>query len=73
MENTITIKNPINGQTLYTLKDPSSEDLSKVMNTAREMQPIIRAMTLNDRMAELDKVMQYVLEHGNFILDCRSL
>jgi acyl-CoA reductase-like NAD-dependent aldehyde dehydrogenase len=70
MENTITIKNPINGQLLYTLKDPSSEELSKIMNTAREMQPIIRAMSLNDRMAELDKVMQYVLEHGDFILDC---
>ncbi len=43
-----TIKSPITGNILYELKDPSSEELQKIMETARQMQPIIRAMSLED-------------------------
>jgi acyl-CoA reductase-like NAD-dependent aldehyde dehydrogenase len=66
---TTTIKNPITGNILYELKDPSSVELQKVMETARQMQPIIRAMSIEDRIKEVDKIMAYVLEHADFILD----
>lgn len=66
---TTTIKNPITGNVLYELKDPSSTELQKIMDTARQMQPIIRAMSIEDRIKEVDKIMAYVLEHADFILD----
>lgn len=61
--------NPINGNTLYTIEDPSIASLQKIMATAREMQPIIRAMSLEDRLKEVDKIMDYVLNNSDFILD----
>lgn len=70
MENTASIINPINGNILYPLPDPTEAELKKVMQTARDMQPIIAAMSLEDRIKELDKIMAYVLEHSDFILDC---
>src|SRR5690554_3199208 len=65
----ITIKSPITGQKLYDLEDPTKEELNKVMDTARQMQPIIRAMSLEDRIKEVDKILHYVLNNRDFILD----
>ncbi|HUH74954.1 MAG TPA: aldehyde dehydrogenase family protein [Chitinophagales bacterium] len=64
-----TIKSPITGNILYDLNDPSTEELQKIMDTARQMQPIIRAMSIEDRIKEVDKILVYVLEHSDFILD----
>lgn len=65
----IPVINPITGQKLYDLVDPSQEELQNVMETARQMQPIIKAMSLDDRINEVDKILHYVLEHKDFILD----
>jgi len=73
MENTAVTTTPIicpvNGKLLYELNDPTSLELKKIMDTARQMQPIIRAMSLEDRIKEVDKIMAYVLKYVDLILD----
>lgn len=73
MENQIStttiVKSPITGKILYELPDPSVAELKKIMDTARQMQPIIKAMSLEDRIKEVDKILDYVLKHKDFILD----
>ncbi|MCO5230582.1 MAG: aldehyde dehydrogenase family protein [Chitinophagales bacterium] len=66
---TTIIKNPITGAFLYELQDPSTSELKRIMDVSRQMQPIIRAMSLEDRIKEVDKIMQYVLNNADFILD----
>lgn len=65
----ISIMNPINGSKLYDLYDPSKEELVKVMATAKSMEPKIKALSLKERIAEVDKIMAYVLKYQDFILD----
>lgn len=65
---TITVINPISGQKIYSFEEPSDEELKRIFNTAREMQPIIRAMSIEDRIKEVDKIKEYVLNHADFIM-----
>lgn len=69
-KNNIPIINPINGQTLYEIQEISVEQAKAVFQTAKTMETKIRQMSLEQRIAEVEKINQYVLEHGNFILDC---
>ena len=66
---TTIVKSPITGEVLYKLDDYSVDDLKGIMDTARQMQPIIKAMSLDDRIKEVDKILRYVLDNKDFILD----
>jgi acyl-CoA reductase-like NAD-dependent aldehyde dehydrogenase len=65
----IKVTNPINGNILYEIDDPSEASLSEVFRKAREVQLKIQAMPLSDRIKEVDKILQYVMQYQDMILD----
>ena len=65
----IQMKSPITGKELYQLTDPTPEELKKIMDTAHQMQSIIRAMSVEERVQEVDKILRYVIKYRDFILD----
>ena len=64
----IAVKNPINGQTLYSITDPTDEHIESVFATARGMQDKIRNMTVKERVAEMMKINDYVIANREMIL-----
>ena len=68
-QSTIQVNNPINGKTLYTINDNPNE-VADYYKRANEVQQKIQAMSVKERIAEIEKVNQYVLNNSDFILDC---
>lgn len=65
----IKVINPINGNILYEIDDPSDAVLQGVFDRARAAQSAIRAMSLEDRIKEVDKITAYVMQYQDLILD----
>ena len=65
----IPVENPINGKVLYEIND-NPENVASYYKIADEVQQKIQAMSIKERIAEVDKINQYVLDHSDFILDC---
>jgi acyl-CoA reductase-like NAD-dependent aldehyde dehydrogenase len=68
-ESTIKVTNPINGNTLYEIDDPSDAQLADIFRRAKAVQPKIQAMSVDDRIKEVDKIMAYVMHYQDLILD----
>lgn len=65
----IVVNNPINGQALYAIDDDASQ-VPSYYQKASAVQAKIQAMSIQERIAEIEKINQYVLNHSDFILDC---
>lgn len=68
-ETAIKVINPINGNTLYEIDDPAESQLADIFRRSREVQLKIQAMSIEDRIQEVDKIMAYVMHYQDLILD----
>ena len=66
----IDVKNPLNGKLLYSIGEISDVKAKSVFDVAHQIEEKIKAMTLSERIAEVEKINQYVIKHQDFILDC---
>ena len=55
----IPVENPINGKVLYEIND-NPENVASYYKIADEVQQKIQAMSIKERIAEVDKINQYV-------------
>lgn len=65
----IEVKNPITGKHLYHIEGATPEQIKAAFATARNMEPKIRAMSIQQRIDEVLKINQYVLDNREMILD----
>lgn len=63
------ITNPINQEFLYAFNDPTGDELKSVFEKAKTAQQKIAKLSVKERIAEVDKIMQYVIHYQDFILD----
>ena len=65
----IKITNPINGNILYEIDEISDEQAKVHFDKAAAVQKQIQAMSVEQRVAEVYKIRDYVIAHSDFILD----
>jgi acyl-CoA reductase-like NAD-dependent aldehyde dehydrogenase len=65
----IKVTNPINGTILYEIDDPSKEEIAAIYQRAKNVQQKIQAMSVEDRIKEVEKIRDYVLLYSDLILD----
>ncbi len=68
LANTIDVTNPINLKTLYSISDPTREEIDAVFSTARQVQPKIGALSHKERVAEMMKINTYVIENQEMLI-----
>lgn len=66
----IKIVNPINSTILYEIDEITEQQAQSIFEKARAIQPKIQAMSIGQRIAEVYKIRDYVIQHSDFILDC---
>ncbi len=66
----IKISNPINGSILYEIDEITNEQAKAHFDKARDVQVKIQAMSVEQRVAEVYKIRDYVIANSDFILDC---
>ncbi|MBP8129453.1 MAG: aldehyde dehydrogenase family protein [Candidatus Hydrogenedentes bacterium] len=59
----IAVENPRTHDTLYTIPEPTPEDVDRVYEKARAAAERLRAMSPRERAAEAEKLKQYILEN----------
>jgi len=59
----ITVRNPRNGELLYTIPAPSEQEVAATYARAREAFKTLKAMTVRERLEEASKLKRYLLEH----------
>lgn len=65
----IAVSNPHTGEHLYDIKDVSVEEVGKIYARAREVHEQIAAMTVAQRIAEMVKLKNYILDNRESIID----
>jgi len=66
----IKVNNPIKNTTLYEIDEISDAQAKEHFEKAKSVQQKIQAMTVEARIAEVNKIRDYVIAHSDFILDC---
>lgn len=66
---TIDIQNPLTGETLYTVTDPSTEVIAAAYARANKAFEKIRALTVRQRLDEVLKLKQYIIDNREAIID----
>ncbi|MFA7693296.1 MAG: aldehyde dehydrogenase family protein [Candidatus Hydrogenedentes bacterium] len=61
------VEAPRNGETLYSVAEPTGEDIDGFYQRAREAAARLRAMSIRQRLNELKKVQRYILKHRDAI------
>lgn len=64
----ITVSNPRTGQVLYSIEEPSVDDVAQVYARAREAAAQLRAMTVQQRLDQLAKLKAYILKNKQRIV-----
>jgi len=59
----INVKNPATSELLYELQPAGEKEIGMAYDTAREIQQKIGAMTIGQRVAEIVKISQYLIDH----------
>lgn len=62
------ICNPINGNKLYEISDAGEEQIRNCYAKARKVQPLVRKLTVDERVEEILKINDYVIENREKIL-----
>lgn len=65
----VKVINPINNQELYTFNEPTDQEITDTYTRARAVQPKIRALSMKQRVAEMMKVNEWVINNREYILD----
>ena len=65
--NAIKITNPINGTTLYEIDEITDAQAQTFFEKASAIQPKIQAMSVEQRIAEVYKIRDYVIANSDFI------
>jgi len=63
------IYNPINGDKLYTINGPSDEEVNDVYGTAKIVQRAIKLLSIDDRVNEVVKLSEWILDNYDLIID----
>jgi acyl-CoA reductase-like NAD-dependent aldehyde dehydrogenase len=63
------IDNPITGDVLYAIEDGSQDQIDAVYRTARGIQPKIAAMSIADRVNQMLRINEWILDNYNLIID----
>ncbi|MFT5055143.1 MAG: acyl-CoA reductase-like NAD-dependent aldehyde dehydrogenase [Oceanospirillaceae bacterium] len=64
----IAVVSPINLQKLYEIEETSEQGVQHVFEKAREMEPKIAAMSVAQRVAEVKKIKEYIVDNREMIL-----
>ena len=65
----IKVNNPIKNTTLYEIDEVSAEQAASIFTKAKEVQQKIQVMSVEQRVAEVYKIRDYVIAHSDFILN----
>jgi len=65
----IKVSNPLTGEQLYEIKELESNELSQVFDKARIAQQKIASMSIKDRIREVVKISDYLIDHYQSIVD----
>ncbi len=65
----INVTNPINGTILYQIDSPSDNQLQEIFERAKSVQNKIQAMSIDARIKEVEKILEYVMRYQDLILD----
>lgn len=57
------VRNPRTGELLYTVEEPTPEDVDRLYGRANAAAAQLRAMTVRQRLDELLKIKRYLLDH----------
>lgn len=63
----IDIRNPRTGQVLYSVSEYSDEEVADIYKTAATAYAALRRMTIEERLAETNKLKQYILDQKDAI------
>lgn len=66
---TIPVTNPINNEELYKIEEADDQRIEEVYDKARKIKKNIRKLSIEERIAEVDKISDYVVEHREEIID----
>lgn len=64
----ITVKNPRSGDVLYTIPEPTDEDVRQVYERARRAFTTLGAMPIRARLDELGKLKKYILDNREHLV-----
>lgn len=62
-------RNPRTGEVLYTFTDPGPDALADVMDRARKVFPVLRDMSVEDRVRDTLKIAEYILDNRQTIAE----
>jgi len=65
----INVTNPQTGEKIYSLTEPSVDDIAASFDKARGAFQTIRAMSVGERLAELEKLKRYFLDNKDHIVN----
>lgn len=65
----IKVINPISNTILYEIDDPSDAQVQDIFQRAKNVQQKIQAMSVEDRIKEVEKIRDYVIQYSDLILD----
>lgn len=65
----INVVNPLTKEELYTIESAKEEGLQKVFDTAKNAQQKIAALSIQDRVKEVVKISDYLIEHYKSICE----
>ncbi|QQR98510.1 MAG: aldehyde dehydrogenase family protein [Sphingobacteriales bacterium] len=68
-ENSLNVTNAINGSILYSIEEQTPAQIKQYYQKANIVQNKIAKMSLADRLAEIEKINQYVMQYADVILD----
>ncbi len=63
------VNNPITGETLYTIRDKTNEEIKEAYAKARKVEPAIQKLSIKDRVNEVLKLNEWILDNSDLILD----
>ncbi|MBX7255276.1 MAG: aldehyde dehydrogenase family protein [Candidatus Hydrogenedentes bacterium] len=65
----ITVRNPLSGEILYNIAEPTDDEIRQVFATAQTAHANVSAMSVQERVAETLKLKRYIMERREQICD----
>ena len=65
----INIQNPRTGETLYTITDPSTQEIAETYDRAAKAFAKIKALSVRQRLDEILKLKQYIIDNRETLVD----
>ncbi|MFC2175624.1 aldehyde dehydrogenase family protein [Bacteroidota bacterium] len=68
VDTTIDVLNPITNTKLYSIQETSEKEVAEVFARARAIEPAIRKLSVDERIKEILKIKEYVIENREALL-----